>query len=309
MMITAEEVRSPNPAVTLTTRRHQVVVAGIDATPPSMAAARWAADEAHRRGQRLQLVHSYRVSPMGFPGYNVRTDLDGWVRFDGELLLARVAHKLRRRFPGLDVTTTLERADPRRSLVGASAHASVTVLGCRGRGHHHFGSVASHVTAHALSPVAVIPQDTGHPDGPVLLGVNGSAGCQAAIGYAFDEADARGANLFALHAWDDLAAQGFTRRPILGDVEGMEQHTLLTEQLAGWQEKYPDVTVRQYVVLGRPGPALLRYAQNAPLHPQLIVIGAHGRAGLTGFRLGSTGHALVAHADCPVVVVRPDHPG
>ena len=309
MTITAEEVMTPIPAVTMTTRRYQVVVAGVDGYPPSIAAARWAADEAHRRGQRLQLMHAYTVSLMGFPGYDYRSDLGALLRSEGEVLLARTADKLRRRIPGLDVTTTLERADPRRSLVFASEHAGLTVLGCHGREHRHLGSVASHVSAHALSPVAVVPQDTGHPDGPVLLGVDGSAGCHAAMGYAFDEAVARGADLVALHAREDLATQGFARRPLLDAAEDRADHALLAEQLAGWQEKYHDVTVRQYVVRDRPGPALLRYAEQAPLHPQMIVIGGHGRGGLAGFLLGSTGHTLIGHADCPVVLAPPDPPG
>ncbi|HEY7814405.1 MAG TPA: universal stress protein [Nakamurella sp.] len=306
MTIIVDGVMTPNPAVTTTTRRREVVVAGVDDTPPSIAAARWAAEEAHRTAQQLQLVHSCLVSLTGFPGYDYRADLKALVRSEGRALLARTADELRRRIPGLEVTTTLERADPRRSLVEASEHASVTVLGGQGEGHRHVGAVTSYVTAHAVSPVAVVPPDTGHPDGPVLVGVNGSTGCQAAIGYAFDEADARGADLFALHAWDDPALQWFARRPVRDDVEEQQEHALLTDQLTGWPEKHPDVTVRQYVMRGRPGPALLRCARHAPLHPQMIVVGGHGRGGLAGFLLGSTGHILIGHADCPVVVVRPD---
>ena len=206
---------------------------------------------------------------------------------------------------------TLARADPRLSLVGASAGAALTVLGRHRRGsrREHLGSVASHVAAHGCSPVAVVPQDTGHPDGPVLLGVDGSASCHAAMGYAFDEAHARGADLFALHARDDPAVQGLGRRPVLDAAEGREEHAVLAEQLAGWQEKYPDVTVRQYVVPGRPGPALLGYARHPSVHPQMIVIGGHGRGGLAGFLLGSTGHTLISQAPCPVVLARPDPPG
>src|SRR5664279_1559043 len=54
------------------------------------------------------------------------------------------------------------------------------------------------VARQARSPVAVIPwQPDRDPDqrtdGPILLGVDGSANCQAAIGYAFDEAAIIGA--------------------------------------------------------------------------------------------------------------------
>lgn len=74
-------------------------------------------------------------------------------------------------------------------------------------------------------------------------------------------------------------------------------------------EKYPAGAVRSCVAPGRPGPALLRYARHAPLHPQLIVVGGHGRGGLTRFLLGSAGHTLISQARCLVVLVRPDFPG
>jgi len=298
-------------------RSQQVVVAGVDGSPASVTAARWAAQQAHHRRQTLHVMHAFRATPSVFSGRDYASDTAALARAEGALMLAQVSAELRVRVPGVQISMTLARADPRLSLVGASAGAALTVLGRHRRGsrREHLGSVASHVAAHGCSPVAVIPQDTGHPDGPVLLGVDGSAGCHAAMGYAFDEAHARGADLFALHARDDPAVQGLGRRPVLDAAEGREEHAVLAEQLAGWQEKYPDVTVRQYVVWGRPGPALLWYAQTAPLHPQMIVIGGHGRGGLAGFLPGSTGHTLLGHtllghtllghADCPVVVVRP----
>ena len=107
----------------------------------------------------------------------------------------------------------------------------------------------------------------------------------------------------------EVTGQGLGRRPVLDAAEGREEHAVLAEQLAGWQEKYPDVTVRQYVVPGRPGPALLGYARHPSVHPQMIVIGGHGRGGLAGFLLGSTGHTLISQAPCPVVLARPDPPG
>ena len=72
--------------------------------------------------------------------------------------------------------------------------------------------------------------------------------------------------------------------------------------MAGWQEKYPDVEIRRVLVRDRPRHALLESAAEA----QLVVVGCRGRGGFTGMLLGSTSQALVQHAPCPVLVVRPE---
>ena len=57
----------------------------------------------------------------------------------------------------------------------------------------------------------------------------------------------------------------------------------LTERLAGWRERYPDVNVHPRVVLDHPARHLLDEARTA----QLVVVGSHGRGGFGGMLLGS----------------------
>ena len=288
-----------------------LVVVGVDGSPESAAAARWAADEAVRRHEELQLIYSSFLPVLGYPamGYPV-----GFVELadqQGRELLAAVAREIRARQPGLTISTEQLQSDPRQALVDASRAASLTVLGNRGGGRLQdvmVGSVALHVAGHAYSPVAVIPKEHQLRGGPILVGVDGSANSAAAIAFAFDEAAVRGVDLVAVLTFDDWAAQGLASRPLEFSVAGtQEEHAVMSEELAGWREKYPDVSVRQEVFRGQAADCLVGFAEHAPpaQQPQMIVVGSRGRGGLTGLLLGSTSHALISHAKCPVVVVRP----
>ncbi len=58
----------------------------------------------------------------------------------------------------------------------------------------------------------------------------------------------------------------------------------------------------EFVPLGRPAAEIVKAAQEWPA--DVIVIGSHGRAGVTRALLGSVAEAVMRHAPCPVLVVR-----
>ena len=75
----------------------------------------------------------------------------------------------------------------------------------------------------------------------------------------------------------------------------------MSEALAGWEERYPDVTVQTRLVYDRPAHALVETSQSA----QLVVLGSHGRNALTRTLLGSVSNAVVQSVRVPVIVARP----
>jgi nucleotide-binding universal stress UspA family protein len=90
-------------------------------------------------------------------------------------------------------------------------------------------------------------------------------------------------------------------------AEAREENALLSKQLARFAKQYPQVPIHEHYFSGQPADCLLGHAQHAPPaeRPQLIVVGSRGRGVLSGLFLGSTSHSVIAHAACPVVVVRP----
>ena len=74
----------------------------------------------------------------------------------------------------------------------------------------------------------------------------------------------------------------------------------MSERLAGYRERYPDVSIRRVLRPDRPAHALLEEAE----HAQLLVVGSHGRGGFAGMLLGSVGSQVVQSARVPVIVAR-----
>ena len=103
----------------------------------------------------------------------------------------------------------------------------------------------------------------------------------------------------AVHAWSDL--QIIELPGLDWSAVKAEAERSLAERLAGWQERYPDVAVHRLVVCDRPASAALIEQSESS---QLVVVGSHGRGGLTGMLLGSVSNAVVHSVRMPVIVAR-----
>ncbi|MEU0515409.1 universal stress protein [Amycolatopsis sp. NPDC006125] len=285
------------------------IVVGVDGSDEADRALRWAARTAARRHEPLHIVHGF--APMaGFYGAGLpvlHEAYEAFVKAADDLLAAAV--RTAREIGGPELTVTagkLQEAGPV-ALIEASRTARTVVLGCSGTGGFTgmvVGSTTVEVAAHARCPVVVV-RGRDEATGPVVAGVDGSATSERALATAFEEASWRGVPLVAVHVWADADVAGHPGTvPFLVDWPEIEQDAqrLLAEQLAGWQEKYPDVVVERVVARDRPRHQLLSWSTRA----QLVVVGSRGRGGFRGLLLGSTSQALVHHAQCPVMIVRPD---
>jgi nucleotide-binding universal stress UspA family protein len=133
--------------------------------------------------------------------------------------------------------------------------------------------------------------------------VDGSAAAGHALGFAFEEADARGTGLVAVYAWDVPPRRnlGPITRLHYDPVEAQDEaDRVLAEAVAGWAEKYPDVPVQRLAVHTLTPAAVLR---DAAAGASLVVVGSRGHGGFLGLLLGSVSHSLLTHARCSVAVV------
>ncbi|PRW63986.1 universal stress protein [Actinopolyspora mortivallis] len=288
------------------------VLVGLDGSPTSFEAVRWAAREASYRAAPLRVVHadvsalSYVPDTLGTSApesanETAREFIRDWLRSAEEIAAAEA--------PEVEVETGIRTGSARTVLLDESSTARLVVVGSRGLGSFSgviLGSVAIALCQHGQTPVAVIREpDEGAEavDRPVVVGVDGSRAGEPALRWAFEAASSRSASLTAVHAWHDLVVgELWTREQAERTWESVraDEERLMSEVLAGWRADYPDVVVHELVVYGKPARLLLEQARNA----RLLVVGARGRGGLAGLLLGSTSQTLLHHSPCPVVVAR-----
>ncbi|MEV0947881.1 universal stress protein [Rhodococcus sp. NPDC049939] len=283
------------------------IVVGVDGSDSSKSAVRMAAQMAGERGLKLKIIHALDFAPHGFGSpYLDSAGSYEWVEATGKEVLAE-AHELAFAVdPGIDIDTEYSVGSSSQWLVDESAGARLVVVGASGSGTAStalLGNTAINVTSHAQCPVLVVRGEA-HPDGPVVVGVDGSPNSESAISVAYQEASLRSAQLVAVHAWSDLRSTVFedprAAALVPDNLEGKDS-AVLAESLAGWQEQYPDVQVNRKVYVDSPRERLLEWSKTA----QLLVVGSRGRGGFKGLLLGSTSNTLVGGAHCPVIVVRP----
>ena len=289
------------------TREHAVVV-GVDGSESALHAVRWAAHEAVRRGAPLRLVHVCHLAPVRHPRQiSPPPEYRDAVLEQGRHWLTEAEEAAGHAEPGVPVTTDLREGIAADVLIRESDTARLVVVGSRGLGGFGallLGSVSVALAAHAHCPVAVVRTTTNTVEsGPVLVGVDGSELSDAAIAFAFETAAARGVPVIALHTWFDVDVSGsWAAMPNTIDWDYLREQAeqALTDAMAPWRAKFPNVEVREVVERERPAHALLRHGAGAAL----TVVGSRGRGAATGLGLGSVSQTLLHHAEGPVVVAR-----
>jgi nucleotide-binding universal stress UspA family protein len=140
----------------------------------------------------------------------------------------------------------------------------------------------------------------------IVVGVDDSEQAAAALRWALAEGVLRQATVEVVHAWSPPVSAlpfGATLHLRAHDEEidaiaRASVDELVDGALAEMDSQPPEVL--RTILPGAPALTLVDVAESA----DLLVVGSHGRTGLSRLVIGSVAMACVQHAPCPVVVVR-----
>ena len=149
-----------------------------------------------------------------------------------------------------------------------------------------------------VGPDPITQQRDSAPTGRIVVGVDGSQCSIDALQWAARQAELTGATIDAVISWEYPTPYGMEFGVLDVDWAATAQTALDT---ALHQAFGPDVEmINGRVIRGRPAEVLVAEAAGA----ELLVVGSRGHGAMAGMLLGSVSEHVVAHAPCPVLVIR-----
>jgi nucleotide-binding universal stress UspA family protein len=275
----------------ITGDERRLVAVGVDGSLEATEAARYAAAAALARGVDLLLLHAYQPPPR--VGALTETAVAS-ARRAADQVGSDVLSQLRIA-PDQQVRTVVELTTAELLLLRVSRRAELVVLG-----QHLFdlsnqlltGRVMSTVAASSSCPVVVVPRGwsrVSRPARAVAVALDGQTSAEAALRFAFDEAELRRWPVIALHT---ISGPGQSAR-FVGEAGSIE------DLVAAQKMDHPDVEASIVVTGGEPSRAILRASGTVGL----LVMGRPLRqVGLRSWSHSVAGSVL-AGTQCPVVIV------
>jgi nucleotide-binding universal stress UspA family protein len=281
------------------------VLIATDFSEPAQAAVRYGGALARQLGARVTLLHVFDAA------IYART-LAPISRADLEDSMAAAAREDLERIAALELAD-VEGVDCATRCSPSAAHAIVEhgrefgvdlcVVGTHGRSgimRLLAGSVAEKVVRHAVCDVIAVPM-TSPPWPPKLIiaGTDLSEASRPALAAAASLGGAVGAEVRIVHVFDDSRAGAHPVGVFETLDDALDRTRGAMEKLA--EERVPGAKT---AVLSGTSAAreLCNYAGETKAG--MIVVGTHGRSGLSHMLIGSDAERTVRHAPCALMVVR-----
>ncbi|GAB3268728.1 universal stress protein [Arthrobacter pigmenti] len=136
--------------------------------------------------------------------------------------------------------------------------------------------------------------------GKIVVGVDGSESSVEALRFAADLAPSMGASLHVVTCWHfPYMYAGLLEASDIKPYEEEAAKSLEESLQQAFEGGRPD-GIETSVLNGAPASLLVSLSEDA----KMLVLGRRGHGGFSGLQLGSVSNACVAHALCPVLVMR-----
>lgn len=297
------------------------ILLAVDGSVESERAARMAITLSERLDSELHVVHVGQIPNVYSAPESVILDPEYYERMR-ELARGDAREKLEEEVEkvkgmGGNVAgahTEIGRPDAGIVRLAEQIGAGLVVVGSRGLGPLRralLGSVSESVVHHAHGPVLVVRGDGRGGDylpGRVLLALDGSGEAMDAAKAAVEVSNATGSELhivfvlstadrmpyaypYARERWDAILEQAKHDAREFVDREA--------ERIEAEGGKVKDA----HLAFGRPEAEIVKLSEE--LEAGLVVMGSRGLGGVRRALMGSVSDAVVRHAHCPVMIVRP----
>jgi len=132
----------------------------------------------------------------------------------------------------------------------------------------------------------------------ILCPVDYSDFSEPLIKYAYSLAIAEGAEVCFLHTFKSYEASGsnFSAKQV------QEEELRQIKQIVDYVPKAEGVKATFHVAFAMPADGIVEFADKNQI--DMIVIGTHGRTGISRLVMGSVAEAVIRHANCPVMTVK-----
>ena len=286
-------------------KKFRSILVTTDFSAASRPACRRAVGLAAESGARLWIAHALPSIPWnGAP--RMYEEMEASIRSDAEKRLSALTRAARA--AGARAEPLLLR-DPAHEAIrkAARAHrADLVVVGTHGRtglARIFVGSIAARVLATAPCPVLSVRRGGGKSSvRRLLFATDFSEASAPAWKEALALARANRARLRIVHVETPLAlGQGARWAYAEAEAEGRADSRRRLQALVA-SARQAGVRAESRLARGSAHEAIVREARS--MKDAWIVVGTHGRTGLSGALLGSVAARVVATAPCPVLTVR-----
>lgn len=262
---------------------------GVDGSGPSRAALRWGVRRAAERDADVVLVNTVD-DEWGLVGRDAAAAAERQARE----LLAEESERVQALHTGVTLTTRIVHGGTAWELARLPRPEDLLIVGTHKTGFLRgrvLGSRSVQIASAARCSVAIVPDTTLESRHDVVVGVDGSDGCAAAVRIGAQEADRLDQDLLLVYAPPGRSEPTEERSP--------QTARLLFNAAAVATSTASRITVRRRVAHRDPAEALL----DASFDAALLILGVSSRHGESAL-IGSVTHDVLMNINVPVLIAR-----